>query len=1386
LAPTAALTCTGSYTVTQADIDAGQVINTATVTTGSGGSSVASPPDSVTIPALQAPALVVVKTAEAVSSAQLVVGAVVDYSYVVTNNGNTTLTSPVTVTDNRIPAVSCPAVPPGGLVPGATLVCTASYTVTGDDVDLGVVTNLARATSGTVNSPLTSETVPDAGVPALSMTKVASTASFSAPGDVLDYTFTVTNAGTRSFVQPVVVQDSLIGPVTCYTPTGADPDFRPGETVTCTASYTVSQDDIDAGRVLNEASAETSFGGGTPVVSDPVTETVTVNANPALTLTKSATPAVIAAVGETVTFRLTITNSGNQTLRTIEAADPMLPGLTCRSATLAPAENLVCEAPYTVTQADIDRGSLTNTATVAGVTPTGAPVTATGRTNVGIPPANPAMTLEKTATPSPFGTVGSTVTYRLFITNTGTVTLTDLSVTDPMAPALACSVARLAPGEASAPCAFPVIVTQADVDRGSLTNTAAASGRAPDGTLIGDTTALVTPGPVQRPGLEATKTLAPAAPLPGRQVVYTLTVRNTGNVTLAMSPPVDNMQRLDGTPVFLDAPFALIAGDNGDNLLQVTEVWTYRATRTLTQEDIDAGGLTNSASVTGLPPSGPPVTDVSDNGIDGDGNTTDDPTVYVVPPAPQLTVTKVVSTPGAVAGDPVTFTITAENTGATSISGLAVTDSLTRRDGTSLTATPVLASGADPLAPGDSISWTLTHVLTQADIDAGGLSNTAVVGGSGPGGVPVSDRSADDDPTDGNTEDDPTELILNPVTAIDTTKTLASIGTAAGQAAIFDVTVRNGGTVTLTSVTLTDSLSRLDGTVLPAPAAVFVSASLGSPEGTLLPGETGTWRITHVLTQADIDAGGLSNQVTTTARTPSGVTTTDLSDDDPGPGGDEPTLAPVTAVPGLEVTKTDDTSALATPPAVGNVLGYAITVRNTGNVTLSAVTPVDTLTDAAGNLQALDGPPVLASGDDGNALLDVGEIWTYRAEVTLTATILETGGLSNTVTVTGSAPDGTPVSDISDDGDDRDGNTTDDPTVTTLGVSRLLAATKTVDRTSAVVGETVTFTLTFENATVIAYADASFVDQLPPGLLYTPGSARVNGTAADPVVEGNRLTWGPRNLAAGERLVITLQARVGPGVEPGTLTNRAFMLDALGQVVTNVATATIRIMPEAVFDCTDVIGKVYLDRNGNGMQDPDPGRAALSDPEIFLDKWGKLAPPSEPEPKDEPGIPGVRLATVNGLLITTDEFGRYHVPCAALPKREGSNFTLKLDARTLPQGLMVASENPRTLRLTAGKVAKMNFALRLGERVDIDLTATAFEPGTTRPVEALNKALKQLVRDIRKVPSVIYLTYVVASGESEEDAMKRLRAVEKALRQAWITAGTYPLVIEKSVQRGRE
>jgi hypothetical protein len=78
----------------------------------------------------------------------------------------------------------------------------------------------------------------------------------------------------------------------------------------------------------------------------------------------------------------------------------------------------------------------------------------------------------------------------------------------------------------------------------------------------------------------------------------------------------------------------------------------------------------------------------------------------------------------------------------------------------------------------------------------------------------------------------------------------------------------------------------------------------------------------------------------------------------------------------------------------------------------------------------------------------------------------------------------------------------------------------------------------------------------------------------------------------------------------------------------------------------------------------------------------------------EPGVPGVRVVTVNGQLVTTDAQGRYHIACAAVPDaRIGSNFVLKVDPRTLPLGWVVTTDNPRSIRLTRGKFGELNFGV---------------------------------------------------------------------------------------------
>ena len=84
--------------------------------------------------AVQSRALTLVKTAT--PATYDAVGDVISYSYVVKNTGNVTLAGPVTVTDDKA-TVTCPA---GGLAPGASMTCTASYTITQGDLDAGSVT----------------------------------------------------------------------------------------------------------------------------------------------------------------------------------------------------------------------------------------------------------------------------------------------------------------------------------------------------------------------------------------------------------------------------------------------------------------------------------------------------------------------------------------------------------------------------------------------------------------------------------------------------------------------------------------------------------------------------------------------------------------------------------------------------------------------------------------------------------------------------------------------------------------------------------------------------------------------------------------------------------------------------------------------------------------------------------------------------------------------------------------------------------------------------------------------------------------------------------------------------------------------------------------------
>ena len=104
--------------------------------------------------AVQNPALTLTKTPN--PTTYNTVGQTISYCYVVKNTGNVTLNGPITVTDDKIATVTCPA---GNLAPGASITCTGSYTITQQDLDNGKVVNSATAHASGTDSPTVQATV---------------------------------------------------------------------------------------------------------------------------------------------------------------------------------------------------------------------------------------------------------------------------------------------------------------------------------------------------------------------------------------------------------------------------------------------------------------------------------------------------------------------------------------------------------------------------------------------------------------------------------------------------------------------------------------------------------------------------------------------------------------------------------------------------------------------------------------------------------------------------------------------------------------------------------------------------------------------------------------------------------------------------------------------------------------------------------------------------------------------------------------------------------------------------------------------------------------------------------------------------------------------------
>jgi uncharacterized repeat protein (TIGR01451 family)/fimbrial isopeptide formation D2 family protein len=323
-----------------------------------------------------------------------------------------------------------------------------------------------------------------------------------------------------------------------------------------------------------------------------------------------------------------------------------------------------------------------------------------------------------------------------------------------------------------------------------------------------------------------------------------------------------------------------------------------------------------------------------------------------------------------------------------------------------------------------------------------------------------------------------------------------------------------------------------------------------------------------------------------------------------------------------------------------------------------------------------------------------------------------------------------------------------------------VSLTKTTPLLNVTRGQMIPYVITVSNSFGADLTEVTVVDRFPAGFRYVTGSARFDDVPTEPTIVDRELLWSNLTLATDGRHTIKLLLAPGAGVTEGEFVNRALAVNSVtGTAMSEEAAATVRLVPDPTFDCTDVTGKVFDDSNRNGYQDDG-----------------------------EEGLPGVRLVTAAGLAATTDAYGRYHITCAITPHAaRGSNFVLKLDDRTLPSGFRTSTRPVQVQRATRGKALRINFGASIHRVVGLDIADAVFEPDSIEMRPLWEPRITLLLDELQKAPAVLRLSYV-ADIEAETLVERRLDALKHRIMTAWENlACCYELVIEPEIywRRGK-
>jgi hypothetical protein len=267
------------------------------------------------------------------------------------------------------------------------------------------------------------------------------------PGDLINYTFRVTNTGNVPLTN-ILVSDPDVPTITCP---GGNPisSLAVNASLDCTGSYPITLADINAGFKDNVAKAD-------PDLLDPKSSafTVPIPQVAAVTIEKATNgedadtgTGPFIPVGNPVNWTYVVTNTSNVTLVNVTVSDDQGVTVTCPKTTLVAGESMTCTGNGTAVAGQyINLGTVTATPPDQSTVEDSDPSRYFGESGeIDIEKATNGQDAD--STPGPFIPVGSPVNWSYLVTNNSNVELTSVKVIDDRGVVVTCPKTTLAAAE---------------------------------------------------------------------------------------------------------------------------------------------------------------------------------------------------------------------------------------------------------------------------------------------------------------------------------------------------------------------------------------------------------------------------------------------------------------------------------------------------------------------------------------------------------------------------------------------------------------------------------------------------------------------------------------------------------------------------------------------------------------------------------------------------------------------------------------------------------------------------------------------------------------------------------------------------------------------------